>query len=187
MKTSIKPQDLKHLGFASIKQDPSNYALSSLEFSLFEKCMSLQVLSLDYDILCDQFIETLQLLPLKKLIIHVHGLDEDHPGISENAWAIFREKNSLAEVHLSLVYAYEAVNVLHSHIFRPSMPLSHLKVLFCHFINLEALEYLSNFYKDSLKSVVWVDSVSFFFVVVFLWFEIMDFFFFVGTSINNWV
>lgn len=154
-----RPQFLKQLGFASVKQDPSHYALSSIEPNLFEKCNALQYLSLDYDILCDDFLQTLQLLPLKRLVIHVHGLDEEHPGVSEGAWASFRAKNPQTELHLTLVCAYEAVDILHSHILRPSMPLSHLKVLFCERINCDALEYLSRYYKETLKSMIWVDSM----------------------------
>lgn len=33
-----RPQFLRQLGFASVKQDPSHYALSSIEPNLFEKC-----------------------------------------------------------------------------------------------------------------------------------------------------
>ncbi|XP_053684354.1 F-box only protein 33 [Sabethes cyaneus] len=154
-----RPQFLQQLDFASVKQDPSHYALSMIEPNLFEKCNALQHISLDYDILCDDFLQTLQLLPLRRLVVHVHGVDEDHPGISEAAWASFSVTNPHVELHLTLVCAYEAVDILHSHILRPSMPLSHLKVLFCDRINFDALEYLSRFYKETLKSMIWVDSM----------------------------
>lgn len=159
LKTCPRPQFLRKLEFASVKQDPSHYALSMIEPNLFEKCNALQHLSLDYDIMCDDFLHTLQLLSLKRLVIHVHGVDEEHPGVSEAAWASFRQKNPLAELHLTLVCAYEAVDILHSHILRPSMPLSHLKVLFCERINCDALEYLSRYYKETLRSMIWVDSM----------------------------
>lgn len=119
----------------------------------------LRVLTLDYDIMCDDMLQTLQLLPLRQLIVHVHGIDEDHFGLSEEAWASFRSKNPSTELHLTLVCAYEAVDILHTHILRPSMPLTHLKVLFCERINCDALEYLSRHYKDTLRSMVWVDSM----------------------------
>jgi len=51
----------------------------------------------------DEFLQGLQLLPLKKLIIHVHGLDDEHPGITEASWALFRLKNPNVELHLNLV------------------------------------------------------------------------------------
>ncbi|XP_065082101.1 F-box only protein 33 [Ochlerotatus camptorhynchus] len=154
-----RPQFLRQLGLASVKQDPGNYALSTIEPNLFEKCNALQYLSLDYDIMCDDFLKTLQLLPLRRLVIHVHGLDQEHPGLSEAAWGSFRARNPQAELHLTLVCAYEAVDQLHTHFLRPSMPLSHLKVLFCERINCDALEYLSHYYKETLKSMIWVDSM----------------------------
>lgn len=51
----------------------------------------------------DQLLEIVQMLPLKKLIIHVHGLCEDHAGISEMAWFNFSNKKPFCEVHLTLV------------------------------------------------------------------------------------
>uniref|UniRef100_A0A182NGU0 F-box domain-containing protein n=1 Tax=Anopheles dirus TaxID=7168 RepID=A0A182NGU0_9DIPT len=128
---TAKPQLLERLAFASVKQDPGHYPLGLIEPPAFEKCTSLRMLSLDYDSLCDEMLQTLQLLPLRQLIVHVHGIDEYHFGLSEDAWASFRTKNPDTELHLTLVCAYEAVDILQTHILRPSMPLTHLKVLFC--------------------------------------------------------
>lgn len=94
----------------------------------------LQVLSLDYDTLNDEFLKTLRVLPLKKFMICVHGLDETHPGISENAWSEFSSRFETIDLILTLIYAYEAVDVLQHQIFRRSMPLSHLRVLFCNLV-----------------------------------------------------
>uniref|UniRef100_A0A182VHL4 F-box domain-containing protein n=1 Tax=Anopheles merus TaxID=30066 RepID=A0A182VHL4_ANOME len=124
---TAKPQHLERLAFATVKQDPGHYPLGLIEPPLLEKCTALRVLSLDYDSLCDEVLQTLQLLPLRQLIVHVHGIDEDHFGLSEEAWASFRNKNPETELHLTLVCAYEAVEILHTHILRPSMPLTHLK------------------------------------------------------------
>ncbi|XP_040155085.1 F-box only protein 33 [Anopheles arabiensis] len=156
---TAKPQHLERLAFATVKQDPGHYPLGLIEPPLLEKCTALRVLSLDYDSLCDEVLQTLQLLPLRQLIVHVHGIDEDHFGLSEEAWASFRSKNPETELHLTLVCAYEAVEILHTHILRPSMPLTHLKVLFCEKINCEALEYLSRFHNETLRSLIWVDSM----------------------------
>ncbi|XP_053675918.1 F-box only protein 33 [Anopheles nili] len=155
-----KPQCLERLVLASVKQDPGHYALQLIEPALFEKCSSLQVLSLDYDSMCEELLHTLHLLPLRQLIVHVHGInEEDHFGLSENAWTSFRNSNPQTELHLTLMCAYEAVDMLHSHIFRRSMPLTHLKVLFCEKMNREALNYLSEHYNATLRSLVWVDSM----------------------------
>lgn len=99
-----RPQHFNILNLASVKQNPSHYALSMIESSLFEKFTSLEVLSLDYDVLCDEFLQSLEILNIKRLIIHVHGVEEDHPGLSERAWASFREKNQQTQLHLTLVY-----------------------------------------------------------------------------------
>lgn len=99
-----RPQHFNILNLASVKQNPSHYALSMIESSLFEKFASLEVLSLDYDVLCDEFLQSLEILNIKRLIIHVHGVEEDHPGLSERAWASFREKNQQTQLHLTLVY-----------------------------------------------------------------------------------
>lgn len=53
--------------------------------------------------MCDEYLKILELLPLRKLLIHIHGLSADHPGISENAWQSFREHNPTAELYLTLV------------------------------------------------------------------------------------
>ncbi|XP_037905214.1 F-box only protein 33 isoform X1 [Hermetia illucens] len=158
MKALSRPQDLKEITFASIKYDPSHYPIQIIEPILFEKCTSLQVLSLDYDTLNDEFLKTLRVLPLKKFMICVHGLDETHPGISENAWSEFSSRFETIDLILTLIYAYEAVDVLQHQIFRRSMPLSHLRVLFCNLINIDALDLLSRYFTDTLKSIQWIDS-----------------------------
>lgn len=65
-----------------------------------------QILSLDYDIMSDEFLKTFELLPLKKLIIHIHGISSDHPGISESAWNSFKDHNASVELYLTLVSIY---------------------------------------------------------------------------------
>lgn len=35
------------------------------------------------------------------------------------------------ELRLTLIHSYEAVDILHSDILKPSMPLTHLKAFFC--------------------------------------------------------
>lgn len=158
LKSIAKPQEIEQLTFASIKFDPSHYPIFVLEPVFLEKCASLQVLSLDYDTLNEDVLRTIQILPLKKLMICVHGLDREHPGISEHAWSEFAKKFQNIDLIVSLVYAYEAVEVLQVRILRQNMPITHLRVLFCDFINVEALEWMSLNNKNTLKSVQWIDS-----------------------------
>lgn len=158
LKAITRPQYLEEITLASTKFDPSHYPIMTIESVFFEKCTSLQVLSLDYDTLNDELLKTLQVLPLQKLMICVHGLDDSHPGISEEAWAEFNSKFEKIDLILTLIYAYEAVDVLQHKIFRRSMPITHLRVLFCNLLNVDALDVISRYYQDTLKSIQWVDS-----------------------------
>ncbi|KAE8753160.1 hypothetical protein FOCC_FOCC000083, partial [Frankliniella occidentalis] len=64
------------------------------------------------------------------------------------------------ELRLTLVHSYDAVGVLHNTILRPSMPLSHLRALFCEQINVLALQKVSMWYANTLRSIYWVDSLQ---------------------------
>ncbi|XP_037937865.1 F-box only protein 33 [Teleopsis dalmanni] len=158
LKSFKKPQALEELTLASLKYDPCHYSMLVIENSMLQKFTSLQVLSLDYDSVNEELINTIRILPLKKLLIFIHGLDRTHPGISDASWQNFANNFPSIELYLTLIYAYEAVEVLQVRILRRSMPLTHLRVLFCDFINAEALEWLSIHNSGTLKSVQWIDS-----------------------------
>ena len=66
----------------------------------------------------------------------MHGVERSHPGISENAWAEFSSKFKKIDIILTLLYAYEAVELLQLSILRRSMPVTHLRVLFCNFVSI---------------------------------------------------
>lgn len=68
---------------------------------------------------------------LERLVVHVHGIWDGHPGTSEIAWTEFKKDNPKCLLRVSLIHAFEEVNNLHDQILRKNMPLSHLKVLFC--------------------------------------------------------
>uniref|UniRef100_A0A1A9W7L6 F-box domain-containing protein n=1 Tax=Glossina brevipalpis TaxID=37001 RepID=A0A1A9W7L6_9MUSC len=133
-----RPQDLKALTLASIKYDPSHYPMFSMENTLLQKCSTLQVLSLDYDTLTEELLHAIEILPLKKFLISVHGLDRHHRGISERAWSEFSANFNNIELIVSLIYAFEAVEVLQ--------------------MNVEALEWMSINNNNTLKSIQWIDS-----------------------------
>jgi len=125
-----KPQELLQLTLASIKCDPSHYPILTLDATLLQKCAALQVLSLDYDTLSDELLHTIQVLPLRKLLIAVHGLDsEEHPDVSETAWSNFSDHFSSIELVLTLVYAYEAIELLQQRVLRINMPVTHAEPL----------------------------------------------------------
>ncbi|KAH8304040.1 hypothetical protein KR018_008154 [Drosophila ironensis] len=161
LKAMGKPQELLQLTLASIKYDPSHYPILSLDTTLVEKCAALQVLSLDYDTLSDELLHTIQVLPLRKLLIAVHGLDseeEEHPGVSETAWAHFAAHFASIELVLTLVYAYEAIELLQHRVLRRNMPVTHVRLLFCELMNAEALDWMSVHNSETLRSIHYVDS-----------------------------
>ncbi|XP_017071868.1 F-box only protein 33 [Drosophila eugracilis] len=160
LKSMGKPQELMQLTLASIKYDPSHYPILSLDTTLLQKCASLQVLSLDYDTLSDELLHTIQVLPLRKLLIVVHGLDsEEHPEVSETAWSHFSDHFSSIELVLTLVYAYEAIELLQHRVLRRNMPVTHVRLLFCEQMNEEALEWMSVHHSETLRSIHYVDSM----------------------------
>lgn len=104
----------------------------------------MKVLSLDYDTLNDELLHAMEVLPLKKLLICIHGLDRQHPGISDISWTRFGATFPKIELIVTLVYAFEAVEVLQVRILRPNMPITHLRVLFCDFVS--NIIFLTNFF-----------------------------------------
>ncbi|XP_030385297.1 F-box only protein 39 [Scaptodrosophila lebanonensis] len=160
LKALGKPQELQELTLASIKYDPSHYPILAMDTTLLQKCAGLQVLSLDYDTLSDELLHTIQVLPLRKLLIAVHGLDGEHDGVSEQAWANFAWHFRGIEVILTLVYALEAIEQLQFRILRRNMPLTHVRMLFCDYMNLDALEWMSVHNSETLRSIYYVDSTS---------------------------
>ncbi|EDW37803.1 GL15079 [Drosophila persimilis] len=154
-----KPQELEQLTLASLKYDPSHYPILSLDITLLQKCANLQVLSLDYDTLTDDLLHTIQVLPLRKFIIVVHGLDsEEQASVSEYAWANFARHFTNIDLVLTLVYAYEAIELLQTRVLRRHMPVTHVRLLFCEFMNSEALDWMSLNNKDTLRSIYYMDS-----------------------------
>ncbi|XP_034480641.1 uncharacterized protein LOC117786470 [Drosophila innubila] len=159
LKAMVKPQELLQLTLASIKYDPNHYPILELDTTLLQKCASLQVLSLDYDTLSDELLHTIQVLPLRKLLIVVHGLDRDeHAGVSDAAWANFSMHFTNIELVLTLVYAYEAVELLVSRIVGDHMPVTHIRILFCEFMSHEAVDGMSIANSDTLRSIYYIDS-----------------------------
>ncbi|KAH8234667.1 hypothetical protein KR032_001533 [Drosophila birchii] len=159
LKAMGKPQELLQLTLASIKYDPSHYPILSIDTTLLQKCAALQVLSLDYDTLSDELLHTIQVLPLRKLLIAVHGLDsEEQPDVSESAWAHFSAHFANIELVLTLVYAYEAIELLQHRVLRRNMPITHVRLLFCELMNAEALDWMSIHHSETLRSIQYVDS-----------------------------
>lgn len=156
---SVRPEKVTLLGLASVKEDPGNYLICDADPMLFAPFKSLKVLSIDYDILSDVFLDSLENANnLQRLIVHIHGVWTGHPATSEEAWMRFKLTHPDCQLRLSFIHAYDEVTRMQHDILRSNMPLSHIKVFFCEHINLEVLNLLSSWYSQTLRSIVWVDS-----------------------------
>ncbi|KAK9729166.1 F-box-like [Popillia japonica] len=152
---------LQTLGLASVKDDPANYLISTCDPILFTPFRELKILSIDYDIVSDTFLESLKAAKkLERLVIHVHGIWNDHPGTTEHTWATFVDDHPNCTVRVSLIHAYDEIYDPEPHFLKKNMPLTHLKVLFCENVNLHLIDYLSSNYSKTLTSIMWVDSLS---------------------------
>ncbi|XP_014211388.1 F-box only protein 33 [Copidosoma floridanum] len=152
---------LTHLSLASVKEDPDCYDFLELKCSLFNDFIRLSVLTIDYDHLSDELLLALNSGIMERLVIHVHGWNGDYTGASNDAWITFTQKNPCCQLRLNLIHSYNAVTVLDREILQPSMPLTHLKVLFCESVNNAALHQISDFYSETLQSIIWIDSLNF--------------------------
>ncbi|CAH1163846.1 unnamed protein product [Phaedon cochleariae] len=157
---NLNPSYVTHLGLASVKDDPDKYQANYFDPKLIAPFTKLQVLSIDYDQLSDEFLSKLDSAKqLERLIVHLHGVRKNHPGTTNQAWMDFSHQHPRCELRLTVIHAFEDIDNLHETVMRQHMPLSHLKVFFCEQVNLQIVENLSN-YADTLRSVLWVDSLS---------------------------
>ncbi|GAB1865407.1 F-box only protein 33 [Camponotus japonicus] len=151
---------LTHLSLASVKDDPDYYDFFELDNTIFNSFIRLSVLTLDYEFVSDSLLKALDNGCMQRLVIHVHGWKNDYPGTTNTAWQMFSQKNPQCELRLNLIHSYAGVKVLHTDIFCPAMPLTHLKVLFCENVNNRALLRLSMWYSHTLRSLTWIDSID---------------------------
>ncbi|RZC41072.1 F-box only protein 33, partial [Asbolus verrucosus] len=149
------------LGLASVKDNPNEYEDSYFECDLIKPFTNLKVLSIDFDQLSDNFLRCLDdSKELERLIVHLHGVRDGHPGTSDAAWKDFKETHPKCELRLTVIHSYEEIGALHETVLKGQMPLTHLKVFFCENVNMGMLEFLSAYYAETLRSIMWVDSLS---------------------------
>lgn len=141
MANSEHPEKVQTIGFASVKDDPGNYLLIDVNVQLFSSFTNLKIISVDYDYMSDIFLDSLRgAKHLERMVVHIHGLWDGHPGTTDRAWSNFVSQHPKCFLRLTLIHAYEAIHILDQRILHPSMPLSHLKVFFC-----EAVSFYSIF------------------------------------------
>ncbi|XP_020715027.1 F-box only protein 33 [Ceratitis capitata] len=158
LKALGNPEALEQLMLASIKFNSKEYEVLYIEPALLQRCSSLQILSLDYDSVNEDLLKALERVPLKKFLICIHSLHRQHPGISDTSWASFGAIFPNIDLIVTVLYSLEVAEVLHVRILRHHMPITHLRMLFCEYMNLEALDWMSVNNSNTLKSIQWLDS-----------------------------
>ncbi|XP_066259438.1 F-box only protein 33 [Euwallacea similis] len=159
--TSLTPCKVKLLGLASVKEDLLEYEENCFKADALSPFKNLQILSIDYDQLSDDFLYNLEELKhFNRLVVHIHSVPQNHCGTSNAAWRDFRVAHPQCLLRLTVIHAYRAIHRLHRDVLRKEMPLSHIKVFFCEDVNVDVLHILSTSYTCTLRSVVWIDSIS---------------------------
>ncbi|XP_076268573.1 F-box only protein 33 [Rhynchophorus ferrugineus] len=157
----LNPNRVKLLGLASIKNDSLKYEQCCLNPDLMASFKNLKVLSIDYDHLSDSLLNKLDgSEKLERLVVHLHKISKNQEGTTNGAWRYFKEVHPSCLLRLTLIHAHNAIEKLPVDVLREEMPLSHIKVLFCENVNMEVLHSLSQYYKGTLRSVIWIDSLS---------------------------
>ncbi|XP_065169096.1 F-box only protein 39-like [Atheta coriaria] len=135
-----KADNIETLALATVKEDPCNYLMQNLDAKQLVMFRRLQIFSLDYDNLSDDVLHALREVDdLRRLVVHVHGIWDKHPGTSEDAWLKFKKRHPECLLRLSCIHSTDEVKHLHTKVLKGNMPLSHLKVLFCEQMNLSVL------------------------------------------------
>lgn len=87
---------------------------------------------MDFDQISDGFLSSLDgAFQLERLVVHLHGVRDGHPGTTNAAWQNFKLKHSTCELRLNVIHSYEEIGSLHETVLKEDMPLTQLKVFFC--------------------------------------------------------
>ncbi|XP_033751138.1 F-box only protein 33-like [Pecten maximus] len=154
-------RSLRCLHLASVKEDSEGYRIVELDPKLFHPFTTLQQLSIDYDHLTNQLLESFTFhnkTKLEKLIIHVHGVEADHERITNSSWHCIRSHCPNLQVTLNLIHSFDGVEALLD-ILQPSLPLTHFRQFFCTHLNTTAICYFATHYRTTLRSIHIIDGL----------------------------
>nr|CAI5837419.1 unnamed protein product [Callosobruchus analis] len=156
----LDPTKVTHLGLASVKDDPINYQPCCFDPELLAPFNKLEVLSIDYDMLTDHLLKSLDSTKqLQRLVVHLHAVPQGLVPPTNRSWLTFRQKHPKCELRLTAIHTFKDIDNLHETVLREQMPLSHIKLFFCEKVNLELIQNLTN-YSDTLRSITLIDSQS---------------------------
>ncbi|KAI1301660.1 F-box only protein 33 [Halotydeus destructor] len=156
---------LQSLHLATIKEDPDYYQLFDVEPNMFLPLASLKVLSIDFDYVSDELLKVLaKHESLEKIVIHVHGIDDEHPGVSKSSWSLLANKESL-DITLNILHTEEPIERINDHILETDIPLTHLRIYFTGLAKddgreiVALIDTVATRHQDKLKSLTLVDFI----------------------------
>ncbi|XP_074649636.1 F-box only protein 33-like [Tubulanus polymorphus] len=152
---------LQSLHIASIKEDPDSYSLCDLDYGHFQALANLKYLSIDYDYLTNELLEAFMRdhhVGLEKLIVNVHGIQPTptRNKISNRTWWRSVRYSPKLRVTLNLIHSIDGVHHLLD-ILQPSMPLAHLRMLFCSEINIPAIDFIAQHNSSTFETLHVID------------------------------
>ena len=154
--------NLEVLHVSSVKENPDSYGIIFLHNHAFRSFRNLRILGIDYDYLTNEMIDGFVLggkTNLEKMILHVHGLDEQHEKIRDNTWRRLVQANPNFEVTINMIHSLDG-SMCMLDLLQPGLPLAHLRMFFCQQINTAAITFISRHMAARLRSVYIVDGIE---------------------------
>ncbi|XP_054159015.1 F-box only protein 33-like [Oppia nitens] len=160
-------QSLKCLHLSSVKANPDYYPVFELSINLLEPFSILKVLSIDFDIVSDQLLQLMaRKTTIDTFIVNVHGIDDEHKGLTKSSWSLLVQNNCNLKVTLNLIHTDDSLDVLRDSLLDTDMPLAHFRAYFvgmfgatdntiCHLVNLVA-----NRHSKTLQSMTLMTTMS---------------------------
>ncbi|CAG2167668.1 unnamed protein product [Oppiella nova] len=158
---------LKCLHLSSVKTDPDFYPVLDLSVQLLEPFASLRVVSIDFDSVNDRMLRLMAgKATIDTFVVNVHGIDDEHEGLSKSSWDLLAKSNPNLKVTLNLIHTDDSMTVLRDSLLDTDMPLAHFRAYFvgpfgdsddsiCHLVNLVA-----NRHSKTLLSVTLVNALK---------------------------
>lgn len=152
---------IRSLHVSSVKEVPDSYVIYNINCSIFQTFMNLESLSIDYDYMSDQLLDTLsqpRRRPLRRLNVHVHSF-HNRPQTSSSAWKQITNHSSNLEVTINFLHYHSHPAKIHE-ILNEEMPLTHFRAYFSSGFNTEVLTRIAFINNATLKSLVLIDELN---------------------------
>ena len=161
----LKDQHSSHLEvlhISSVKENPDSYGIIYLPAHTFRTFRKLRSLGIDYDYLTNELLEGFVQdgkTHLDKMVLHVHGIDEDHEKIKNATWMRLVQANPSFEVTINFIHSLDG-SLCMLDILQSALPMAHLRMFFCQQINMVAINFIARHMAGRLRSIYVVDGME---------------------------